>query len=261
MKNEFSKLQEFLERLRNRLFLAYSHFQIWEALREMRAPNKIKKKQAEKNVKTMNRFNSFFGPTAESHRRIFAIELFKFFDFDERALSIIEIKKFARINLEKLTVKEFKEFNSEREHLGNLVKNYEGIQNKDLRECERLLLKNGLNIKEKRIEKESSIWRLKKFRNQDLAHDQIKKEKIPLSVCEIETLFHLVEKILNLLSHKLNHDLMCRIKTNDNVKRHTKCVVEYLQRFELYRLKEIREDHERELKMIEKITPTPHPIV
>jgi hypothetical protein len=250
MKSEFSELHGFLERSHDRLFLAYSHFQIWEVFQEMRAPNKVKKKQAGKNLKTMNRFNSFFGLTIEAHRRIFALELAKFFDPNKDSLSIVKIINFARINRRKLTVKEFKKFDPERPHLENLAKKYEGIQNKDLEECERLLSDNGLDLKPK---KQSLIWKLKKFRDQSLAHDQVKKEKIPISVREIETLFRLTEKILNLFSYKLNHNSVWHFTANDSVKRHTKLVVKHLQEFEKHRRKEIQEDQERELKNIKNV--------
>ncbi|MFH0776370.1 MAG: hypothetical protein V1936_02035 [Patescibacteria group bacterium] len=233
IESKFSVLQNFLNQLHDRLFFAYSCFEIWESFKEMLAPNKIGKDEAVKNLKTINRFNYFFLPTQEAHRKIFSLELSKFFDLDRNSLSIVKILDFTQQNLKQLTIKEFKEFNQGREHLENLAKNYEGIQSKDLEECEKILFENGLNTKEKdrekRIEKGSLIWKLKKFRNQYLAHDQIKKEKIPLSVYDINNLFRLSGKILNLLSYKSNHNSTWHFSGNDNVKRHTNLVVQKLR--------------------------------
>ncbi|MBI5415057.1 hypothetical protein HZA38_06125 [Candidatus Peregrinibacteria bacterium] len=247
MKNEFSKLWEFLKRSHERLFIAYKHFQIWEAMQEIRDPFQIGKKQAEKNVKTMNNFINFFGPTMDAHRKIFAIELVKFFDPNPDSLSIVKIINFAKANLKKLTLETFKESNSQRLNIDELSKNYDGIKETDLNKCRELLFTNGLNLDEKRFTKGSLIGKLKKFRNQDLAHDQIKKKKVSLSAEEIEKLFKLAENILNLLSQKLNRNSWWHFSSEDSTKSQTKLIFEYLQRFEPYRLKEIKKNRKRKL--------------
>ena len=242
MDNKFEKLIGFLKRSHDRLFFAYSHFQIWEELMELKAPNVAGNEIAKQNVETMTKYNCFFALTLDAHRRVFAIELAKFFDLNADSLSIKKIIEFARSNRKDLTVQSFVDFNAKRPNIDELRKNYIEIEEKDLKALQEDLKKLGLDIAvidaKKKIVANSLIWKLKKFRDQELAHDQIKKDINLLSVVEIQEMFNSAEKILNTLSGKLNHETWWHFGA-DNNKHHTRLVVDHLRRFEPYRLKEI----------------------
>ena len=251
METKFETLRNFLKRSHDRLFLAYSHFQIWEALKESIAPNISGKEKADENIKTMNRYNSFFLLTIDAHRKVFALELAKFFDLNNDSLSIRKIINYSRSNKNYLKVEDFKSYNSDRDFLDNLATDYQGIQESDLDDCQTWLKEIGLNITEKesskRIIKKSKLFKLKKFRDQALAHDQLKKENNVLNVEEIQSLFDCAEKILNRISSKLNHETWWHFGS-DNNKQHTNLVIDHLTRFEPYRLQEIKNDRNAKLE-------------
>lgn len=240
--NDFEKIWKFLERSQERLFGAYGHFQIWEAFMEMRAPNVIGEKKAEENYKTLQYFNNFFGLTIDAHRKIFALELWKFFDKNGDNLSIQKILNCLESKRKKLSIQEFENFNEGRKNLNELVENYKGIKPEDIKKAKELLEENKKIIEE-----------LKTFRNQDLAHDQIKKEKNHFSVEKTKKLFHLAEEILNLLSNNLNNSTWWHFHPSNRAKEDTKSVVEYLQEYEPFRLKKIEIESKRELEKHKKL--------
>jgi len=176
--SEFKKAIELLVRLHNRLFNAYLNFYIWEAFQELMTPNVVGKDEAKKNVKAINNYREFFIPTISAHNKIFIMELAKFFDIDKPTLSISKIINYLGSNQKKITVEEFKKYNRKRECLSNLVKSYQGITNNCLNECKEKLHKEGLNVEDGKIIKNSKIWKLKQLRDQWIAHDQINKNDV-----------------------------------------------------------------------------------
>lgn len=228
MSQEFVKLQSLLKRSHNALYNAYSHFLVWDSMKRLMAGNVSGETEAAENVVTINRFKNFFLPSLEANRKIFAIELAKVFDSNKKSLSLRKIINYARSNKKKLTSADFKEFNEKREHVDSLAVGYVGITEDLLKQCEKKL-----------IELDAVIRKLKKFRNTKLAHDQIAETDTILTVEEAEMLFERSGEILNLLSSALNHESWAHLHEKDWTQHHTKSVIDYLRKYEPYRLKEI----------------------
>ncbi len=231
---DFEKLISYLNKLRSRYFHALSAFFVYKTLEEARAPNIVGDKNARDNSSVMTDFKNFFIPSKEALRIYFFLELAKMFDVSNESLHIEKIVNYTQSQIKKLTVDSFKEFNQDRDFLEELVKNYKGINQKDIKDIKEILEKN-----------KDVLQRLKNYRNQYLAHDQIQKEKILISEEEISNLFEVLGKIMNLISSKLNHSSSIWSHVENDCKNDTTLVLNYLKRFEFYRLKEIDKEYKK----------------
>ena len=227
--------------MKKRYFFALSAFYAYEALMEIIAPNIAGQDFAEKNVKVFNTFNNFFGPSKEALRVYFFLELAKLFDVSDQSLHVTKIINYTKNNIDKLTVSDFVEYNQNRNIIDSLIKSYQGINHNDL-----LIIKSE-------IEKNNNIIKkVKTYRDQYLAHDDIKKVEVNITGEEIRTLFSVIEKILNMFSSKLISATSMYDRVEGNAKDETKRIFDYLKRFEPYRLKDIDEESKKELEFIKK---------
>lgn len=232
MSKEFSVFVKYLKKLKERYFFTLSAFFVYEGLRELSADNIVGEKEADRNVKTMNRFNEFFGSSKEALRVYFLLELAKLFDSSNQALHVDKIVNFAQSNIKKFSVSDFVEFNQDNKFIKELVANYNGISNKDLQRL-RLLISS----------QKDTIDNLKIYRDKYLAHDDLVKVNVDnLNPEKIKNLFSIIEEILNLFSSKLDDSITKYDHIENICKDKTKMVVEYLERFEPYRLEEIRKE-------------------
>lgn len=241
MNNEFNTIISYIEEMKNRYFFALSAFYAYEALMEIIAPNIAGQDVAEKNVKVFNTFNNFFGPSKEALRVYFFLELAKLFDVSDQSLHITKIINYTKNNIDKLTVSDFVEYNQNRNIIDSLIKSYKGINHDDL-----LIIKSEIE-KYKNI-----IKKVKTYRDQYLAHDDIKKIKVDITGEEIKILFSVIEKILNMFSSKLISATSMYDQVEERAKDETKRIFDYLKRFEPYRLKEIDEESKKKLELIRK---------
>jgi len=239
MSQEFKNLISYLNKLKSRYFHALSAFFVYKTLDELNALNIVGNKEAQENVDVINRYKNFFIPSKEALRVYFLLELAKMFDVSDKSLHITKIVNCAQSQIKKLTADDFKEFNQDRDFLKELIKNYEGISQKDIKEIKEILEEN-----------EDVLQRLKDYRNQYLAHDDIDKEKILIGEDEINNLFEALGKIMNLISSKLNHSSSMWNHIEDNSKESTEMIFDHLKRFEPYRLKEINEQYKINLPNI-----------
>lgn len=230
------KSVENLNELHLKLFETYNHFKIWETFQELKAVNIVGKEIAEENVKIMNQHNAFFILTIKAHQEIFIINLFKFFDTDTDSLSIIKIVNFISSN----------------------IKYIEEISKIDIENYKKLLLNYGLDFSKpsnEMIVKESDIWNLKKYRN-SLSHNIIKKDSKIKEEKELhfslnfENLFRVCRGILE-LSGNLGHH-WANYENDEKVKDNTKNIINYLKRFEPYRIQEVNKKYEEEIEKMEK---------
>lgn len=232
---EFKTLMEYAKEMHHRYFRALSAFYAYEALKEVRAPNLIGQSDAEENAKTMAKYSGFFTPAEEALRVYFFLELAKMFDSSKEALHINKILNFTASNLKKLTVDAFKEYNQSqpRAFLETLVNEYKGMDHKELVVIRGMLDKHRATLK-----------KLDTYRNKWLAHDDKKKPKLPsIAGEEIKTLFEVLAKMLNAITGRLNSESWTYSHVEGDVKHHVKLVVDYLRRYEPYRLKEIEEKY------------------
>lgn len=231
---KFKRIQKAIKSISNELLDAYVSFFIFDALRTLRAPNKIGGKKAEQNVKTMTHYGSFFSQTERAHHVNFLLVLSRFFDDSKQSLSLIKTKNWAASDRKSLDAETFLSLNKDRYAVESLAKAYEGLTAEDLKKIEEDLKKHSRYIK-----------KLIDVRNKTIAH---KDSKGPapkgLTVNDVLLLFQLVERILNTLANKLDHNTFSFGHAQDDAKRDTELVIEHLKRFEPYRLKEIKDKYE-----------------
>lgn len=228
MKSNYVIFQKYLKRLRSTYFHALCAFYVFDAIDELKAPNIVGKKEADENVKTLNRFKNFFVITKYSLNFYFLMELAKILDDAPRSLHLNKLINFANSNRKKLSADEFKKINPDRAFLQDLLNRYEGVKKEDFEEISKKL--NGIKkIREK----------IKKFRDQYLAHEDLKQEQVNISQEEVIKIFNLISDILNIFSKKTDFSTTRYSHIENDCKKDTKKVIEYLRKFESYILKEI----------------------
>ena len=232
MSSEFVKFQSYLKRLRSIYFNALSAFYAFEAIEELKAPNIVGKDEAEENLAVMNRFKNFFVIARHTLNFYFLMELAKILDDARQSLHLAKLINFAKSNRKKLNVDEFEKLNSDRVFLKDLVNRYEGIEKVDFEKIEKKF-KETEDIRE----------RIRKYRDQNLAHEDLNKEDINISKEDVVKIFELVSEILNIFSNKTDFSITSYSHIEGACKDDTKNIFEYLKRFEPYRLKEIKEKY------------------
>lgn len=241
---EFETLVKYIDELRSRYYKALSAFYAYEGLREIGNPDIQGTSRAEENVGIVNAYKNFFLPAKEALRVYFFLELAKLFDASNQSLHIDKVVNFSENNLRLLTVEAFKEHNVKqgREFLNNLTDEYKGIDYSHLVEIRDLIKIH-----------QSTIEKLKTYRDKWLAHDDINKPELPdITGIELHELFELVGKILNALTSKLNSSSSMWDDVERDAKHHVNLVIDYLRRFEAYRLKEIDAEYKREIEKYSK---------
>jgi hypothetical protein len=228
MNKEFKTVMEYLKSIRDEYLEALYEFRVYQALRRLRAPNLFPKEKAEKNAAVMTRFVNFFGPVERSLFLSSLLGLARVFDESDQSLHINSILNYIGGNRKKLTREDFYEFNQGRQFLSDLYENYEGMTEKDL-----------LSIKANLEKHKDVLEKLKSYRDQYLAHSDKRKDEIKITFDEIETLFKLAEESLNLFTQKLNDSSTMYSHIEDQCMGDTESVLDFLDRFEPYRRKEI----------------------
>ena len=234
-KTEFNTLMEYAREMHRRYFHAISAFYAFEALKEVRAPNIVGPAYAEKNANIMSRYNGVFMLTEEALRVYFFLELAKMFDSSREALHVNKIVNFTSSNLKKLTVEAFKDYNEHqsRAFIQNLVNEYQGMSHKEL-----------IEIRKELNNHKTTLNKLNVYRDKWLAHDDIKKPKLPsITGKEVKALFEVLAKILNSITGRLNSESWAYSHVESDTKNSTRLIVEHLRRFEPYLQKEIKEKY------------------
>lgn len=90
--------------------------------------------------------------------------------------------------------------------------------------------------------------KLKDYRDKYLAHDDIKKIKVKLTKKEIETIFNLTEKFIDLYYLRLDFASNSYINFEEKPIEETEKLIEYLQNYEEYRIKEIEKKYKVNLR-------------
>ncbi len=132
---------------------------------------------------------------------------------------------------------DFTEYSQDREFIKNLIEDYKGISNEDLS-----LIREEINSNKDIVSK------IKEYRDQYLAHDDINKEEIIITGEEALKLFTLMEKILNIFSSKLISTTSIYDHVERDAKDQVRMMFDFLKRFEPYRIKEIEEEAREELQ-------------
>ncbi|MHA1659031.1 MAG: AbiU2 domain-containing protein, partial [Promethearchaeota archaeon] len=228
METEFSKLFGYIRKLRIRYMNTLSAYKIYDCFNTLVATNIVGKERSNKNVATFNSFKYFFQPVREACRCYFLIELAKFFDKSTQSLTVFNILDYSEKNIKKLTKKDFLDYHKGRKILPELFKNYKPLLLSDIRRLRKKIDSNKVILK-----------KLKDYRDKYLAHDDIKKIKVKLTKKEIEEIFDLIEKFIDLYYLKLDFASNSYINFEEKPIKETERIIEYLQSYEEYRIKEI----------------------
>ena len=224
--------------MQSRYHRALSAFHVYDTLMNLAAPNVVGQKEAERNVKVVNDFKDFFLISKEAVRVYFFLELAKMFDTSDQALQINKVVNFTASKITNLSTKDFIEYNGDRQLIAELADTYKGVSHTDLQEIKQMLAVQT-----------SVIKKLILYRDKWLAHDDRKKPEVPLiGREEIESLFETLSKIMNLLGNRLNNEGWMWDHVKSSAENDTTMVIEYLARFEPYRIKEIYAEADAELE-------------
>jgi hypothetical protein len=241
--SHFPRIMKYLKDIKSRYFRAFSAFHVFETLQEAIAINVVGKERAEQNLEVINKFKDFFLISKESLRVYFFLELAKLFDTSGKSLQINKIINITESNISKLTVDDFEDFNKDRQLIAELIKGYKGITHNNLNEIRKILTKE-----------QPIIDKLKVYRDKWLAHDDIDKPETPaISSLELRSLFDSFAKIMNIFSTNMNHESTIWNHIEESSKFDTQYVLDYLYRFEKYRIQEIEGQAGKELEKFNKL--------
>lgn len=187
IKKSFETSINYLEELNKRYLLTLSSYNIFKNFNDL-----LIAKEKDLNSKTINDFPYFFTTVRGSSNMYFLVEVCKFFDIDDRSLSLYKLLKFTEINFSYLTKDNFRLYHKDRIIIDELFDEDKEISLNDIR-----------GFRDKIKQNKEIINRLKKYRDQNLAHDDLNKINITIYKKEIETLLKLIKEILNFYYSKL----------------------------------------------------------
>jgi len=192
---EYAKLFSEVQQIRKRYLTTLASYKVFQKFSKLAAPNIVGKKRAEENVKTFGHYLYFFTTVKEAARCYFLIELAKFFDPPKKrneTRTIFWALNYATKNIHQLTKDNFLAFHEGREIIPEILATYKPLEKKDLQKFQKRLKRNA-----------DKISRLKTYRDQYLAHDDIKKIEVKITFGEMETLLRIVHDVIELFYNKL----------------------------------------------------------
>ncbi len=193
---EYEKLFSEVKQIRKRYLNALASHKIFQHYSKLTAINVVGKRKAERNAKTFSNYLYFFTITKEAAKCYFLIELAKFFDepkIRNQARTVYWVLNYAKKNMHRLTKDDFLNYQSDRQIIPEILATYKPLESTDLNRLKKRLVKNR-----------DKITRLKKYRDQYLAHDDIKKIKVHITIREIDVLLRIVKDVIELFYNKLD---------------------------------------------------------
>lgn len=197
---------------RSRMLSAFSSYFIWKHIIKSININEVGLKEAEKNVERINKYSFFTLPTIDSHYQRFILCSCLFFESEkyEDTLSLGKLKQIVK------------------DSAGN-----EAFINLE-KEISEIKRKNG-----------KGISLLIKLRNEEVVHRKIDINKKPISIefSLIEDTFRGMQDIFNKLSKFFDDSSTMWDMIERDAVWHTNWVIENIDRGEIQRLKEIKEEY------------------
>lgn len=188
MSKDFEELAEYIQRLNARYVETLWLFHLFVKFNKLKAPNVVGESTARENVVTINRFPAVFVTCVEALSFRLIIELAKFFDTEPDSLFLFKLISFVQNRNSEITREDFLAFHGK----GSIPENialFDGVGSDQLR-----------SLKTK-IKQSKPIWeKVKKIRNQSLAHDDLVKDIASITFDEIEEIINLLGEILELFS-------------------------------------------------------------
>lgn len=232
---EYTKLFSEVQQIRKRYLTTLASHKVFQKFSKLAAPNIVGKKRAEENVKTFGNYLYFFTTVKEAARCYFLIELAKFFDPPKKhneTRTIFWTLNYAQKNIHRLTKDDFLAFHEGREVIPEILATYKPFEKKDLLKFEKRLKRNA-----------DKISRLKTYRDQYLAHDDIKKIEVKITFGEMETLLRIVHDIIELFYNKLEFASNSYKNFEEEPVRDIERLVNDLAEHEKRRLEEIKKKY------------------
>lgn len=192
----FEKLTKLIEKLRSRYIQTLAAHKIFMELNRVKAYSYYGKGTADKNVKILKKYLYYFNPTKEGIRYYILIELAKFFEksFNRQSLTIEHVLDYTEKNLNVLGKEHFKQYHKDREFRSyDIEKEYIAIVQEDIDKFRRRLKRN-----------EEKIKRVKDYRDEYLAHDDLKRGSYKIKYKDISTLLSIVKDIVDFYYKKLH---------------------------------------------------------
>lgn len=233
---EFEKLFSEVQQLRKRLLTTIASHKIFDQFNRVIATNIVGKRKAENNAKVFSNYVYFFSTTKEATRCYFLIELAKFFDTPKlrnETRSICWVLNYAKKNIHRLTKEDFLVYHDERQIIPEIFASYKQLEITDLKKFQKRLARNKDVIK-----------RLKTYRDQYLAHDDIKKITVKLTVREMEVLLRIVRDVIELFYHRLEFASNSYRNFEEEPVREIDRLIKNLAEHEKQRLEEIRRKYD-----------------
>jgi tRNA-dihydrouridine synthase len=230
----FAELIGMTTKLRSRYLNTLAGFRIYDRFKRLSASNIVGKRKAEANVKIFADYKYFFLPVQEAARCYFFIEIAKFFDTNKRqqSLTIEMVLDYAQKHVSSFTTEEFIKFHNERETFPEIFKSYKPLSLKDIKRIRARLLRNV-----------KTIEKLKVYRDKYLAHDDIKKDKVTITVKEIRTLLKLIQDTIDLLYRRLEFASNSYVNYDKEPVDAIDRVIKGLQEYEKERMRQIKEKY------------------
>jgi len=231
--SEYIKFQEYLGIVKHNYINAIASYNLLDEMKRIIAPNIVGEEMATENVKTINRFNSFFLTTMNALNSDFFIYLAKILDkHNDEPISIWFLLKYIKNHKDKFTIADIKEFNKDNPSLEILIKRHEGITDSDIQK-----------IDNKLKELESEHLKIKTIRDKYLVHEDKIKPSTYITEDEIMKVFNLIAEILDIFSLKTNGSCTTYKKIKDDCKTDINTLVKQLKEFQKYRKKEWEEKY------------------
>jgi len=228
VKEKFIEIQKLFTKMSHEIMCTtVSSFYIWHTLAFSRSEVENDKEIAEKNVKIINLYKDFFIPTEESHLHIFVINIMKFYDKDNRALSFDNLVKLIRKNEKYFTPDFLKSVNPYLIEIGVNVDDYTPVKEEDLSYIESIIDKH-----------KDLISSLKDIRDKQFAHTDINYISGTFIPNQVEELLQDTQSIFNRLSTSFERSTTMWDHIKRDSIRDTKFLFENLERGEIVRLEE-----------------------
>lgn len=230
----FKKAVKWTDILMSRYLNTLASFRIYERFREVAAPNKAGKRKADANVKVLSQHCYFFLPLQEAARYYFFIELAKFFDVNKReqSLTIETILDLIEKNIVSFSKDEFRRYHSGRTFIPELLAEYVEFSLYDIKKIRNRLKGNKKTISD-----------LKNYRDQFLAHDDIKKTDIKINGSQIKTLLKIIQDVIDLLYLRLDFSSNIYSNYSEEPASAVDNVIKALQEHEKERILKIKKEY------------------
>lgn len=229
---EFETLYKYITKIRTRYLNILSSYKIFDTISTLSAPNILGKSEADENVKILNNYKYFFITIKESSRFYWLIEIYKFFDNSSNSLTLNKIINFTESNIKNLGKKDFQIYHKNRTILPEIFTEYEEFSKLDLDDIKDKIKCNAEIIK-----------KLKDYRDQYLAHDDIKKIKVKISINEIRKLMEIIEDFINLFYLRLDFASNSYKKYIEEPEKEIKFLMSILKENEKSRVQKINEKY------------------